>query len=41
MELPLPVHRGIVPYIAGDHIYAVLVNELDVPYVVRFRIVRP
>lgn len=36
IRLPLPA-----PYATRDHLYAVVTDELDVPYVSRFRIVRP
>ena len=42
MEFPQAVlTRNPPPHVTGSHIYAVVQDELDVPYVVRWRIVRP
>lgn len=42
MSLDEPVlTRGPPPYVTADHVYGVVTDEYDVPFVVRWRIVRP
>jgi hypothetical protein len=42
MTFPQPIETGNPrPHVTRDHIYAVVRDELDVQYLVRWRIVRP
>ena len=40
LETPLRVATGAAPVFVGDRVYAVVRDELDVAYLVRFRVVR-